>query len=442
MNIRNKLIGSLTMLTLSATAMAQGEWTLQDCLDYAAKNNIQIQKAQIAEQQGEVSLSQYRGQLLPSLSFSTNQSLGYRPFQETMAIVTDGHVSNSSKKVTEQGSYGLNASWTVWNGNVNRMNIRNQKLKNQQASLTTQQNELTIQERITNLYISILYSTEAQHVAEKLAETTKMQWNRGQQMLENGKMAKADVTALQAQHEAALYDIINSQTQVANFKRQLKALLELDINTPFDVVSTEPTDEQVMMPIPSAQSVYEQALVSRPEIRNAELSIEEAELQEKIARAGYQPTIALAGNINDSHYTGSAKKTGEQMKTNLNASLGLNVQVPLFDQRRTKSAVAQAKLQRTSSELDLRDKQLALSSTIEDYWLSAVNNQQKYVSSRTTLSSQQESYEQLNEQFKEGLKNIVELMQGRDNLLRAEQNMLQSKYNTLLYMELLKFYQK
>lgn len=442
MNIKTKLFGSLCVLALSANTMAQGQWTLQDCLDYALEHNIQIQKAQVAEQQGDVSLNQYRGQLLPSLSFSTSQSMGIRPFQETMAIVTDGHVSNSSKKVTEQGSYGLNASWTVWNGNVNRMNIQNQKLKNQQATLTTEQNELTIQERITNLYISILYSTEAQHVSEKLAETTKMQWDRGVQLLNNGKMAKADVTALQAQHEAALYDIINSQTQVANFKRQLKALLELDINTPFDVVSTEPTHEQVMMPIPSASSVFEQAVVSRPEIRNAELSIEGAALQEKIARAGYQPSISLAGNINDSHYTGSNKNTSQQMKSNLNASIGVNVQVPIFDQRRTKSAVSQAKLQRTTSELDLQDQKLALSSTIEDYWLNAVNNQQKYLSSRATLSSQQESYEQLNEQFKEGLKNIVELMQGRDNLLRAEQNMLQSKYNTLLYIELLKFYQK
>lgn len=429
------------MLAFSATAMAQGEWTLQRCLDYALENNIQIRKAHVTEQQGEVSLDQYRGQLLPSLSFSTNQSLGYRPFQETMAMVHDGQVSSTSQRVTEQGSYGVNASWTVWNGNVNRMNIRSQKLKNQQAAFSTEQNELTIQERITNLYISILYSTEAQHVAERLAETTKMQWDRGVQMMKNGKMAKADVTALQAQHEAALYDIVNSQTQVASFKRQLKALLELDINTPFDVTSTEPTDEAVMMPIPSASSVYEQALASRPEIKVAELSIEEAALQEKIARAGYQPTISLAGSIGDSHYSGSNKDAGEQMKTNLNASLGVNVQVPLFDQRRTKSAVAQAKLQRTQSELDLQDKRMTLSSTIEDYWLSAVNNQQKYQSSRVTLSSQQESYDQLNEQFKEGLKNIVELMQGRDNLLRAEQNMLQSKYNTLLYMELLKFYQ-
>lgn len=442
MNFRNRLLGSVWVLALSASAMAQGQWSLQRCLDYALENNIQIRKARLAESQGEVSLSQQRGQLLPSLSLGVSQSMGYRPFQETMSMVHDGLVTSTSQRVTEQGSYGLSASWTVWNGNANRMNIRSQKLRNEQAALTTEENELTVRERITNLYISILYSTEAQHASERLAETTLMQWRRGQQLLENGKMARADVMALQAQHEAALYDIVGSQTQVANFKRQLKALLELGIDEPFDVVDKEPTDEEVMQPIPSARSVYDEAVANRPEIRNAELSIEEAALQEKIARAGYQPTVSLSGNVNDNHYTGSSKKTGEQMKTNLNASLGVNVQVPLFDQRRTKSAVAQAKLQRTSSTLDLQDRKQALSSTIEDYWLSAVNNQQKYLSARTSLASQEESYRQLNEQFKEGLKNIVELMQGRDNMLRAEQNMLQSKYNTLLYIELLKLYQK
>lgn len=431
------------LLTLTPIAgWAQENWTLQDCLDYALKNNIQIQKAQVAEQQGETNLKQYQKQLLPTLSFMTQQSMGYRPFQENTMALIDGKMSSTNNRITHQGNYGLSASWTVWNGNVNRMNIANQKLRNQQSSLTREQNELSVQERITNLYISILYSTEAQHVAERLAETSKVQWERGQQMLLNGKMAKADVTTLEAQYNAALYDIVNSQTQVANFKRQLKSLLELDINTPFEVTGTEPTSEQVMMPIPSASSIYETALASRPEIRNAEISIEQAALQEKIARAGYQPTITLSGNVNDSHYTGNRQNTRYQMKQNLNTSLGINVQVPIYDQRRTRSSIELAKYQHASSQLDLTDQKLQLSSTIEEYWLNAVNNQQKYQSAMSALNSEEESYKQLNEQFNEGLKNIVELLQGRDNLLRAEQNMLQSKYNTLLYIELLKFYQK
>lgn len=428
------------VLTVPASGFAEGEWTLRQCLDYASQNNIQVQKSIVQEQQGEVSLKQYKAQLLPTLSFSTNQSIGYRPFQETTAIVQNGQVTNTSNRFTEQGSYSLNASWMVWNGNINRMNIKNQQIQNQIAELNTQRNELTVQEQIANLYVSILYTSEAAKVAEKLVETAEKQWERGKAMLENGQMAKADVTALEAQYNSAKYDVVNSQTQIANYKRQLKALLELDLNTPFDINGQEPTDEMVMALIPNASSVYDRALLSRPEIKSAELSIDAADMQERIAKAGYMPTITLSANVNDSHYSASQKKAGEQMKTNLNGSMGVTVSVPIFDQRRNKSAVEQAKLQRTSTMLDLMDQKNTLSSTVEQYWLNAVSNQQRYMAAKSTLASQQASYEQLNEQFKEGLKNIVELLQGRDNLLNAEQNMLQSKYNTLLYIQLLKFY--
>lgn len=440
MNNRMKVaLASLFFLT-PAVMNAEGEWTLKDCIDYALKNNIQIQKSVVNEQKGEVQLKQNKAQLLPSLSFSTSQSVGYRPFQETIAMVHDGQVTSTSKVTTYQGNYGLNASWTVWNGNANRMNIKSQKLQNQIAATTTEQNALAIQEQITNLFVSILYTTEAGKVAEKLAETAKTQWERGIQMQENGQLAKADVTALEAQYNSAKYDIVNSQTQVANYKRQLKALLELDLNTPFNVAGEEPGSDKVMAPIPSANQVYEQALNNRPEIKSALLSIEAAELQEKIAKAGYQPTISLNAGIGDSHYSGSKDNVGVQMKTNLNTSAGLTFSMPIYDQRRTKSSIEQAKLQKTTSQLDLMDEKNKLSSTIEEYWLNAVSNQQRYVAAQSTLESQQQNYEQLDEQFKEGLKNIVEVLQGRDNLLNAEQALLQSKYNTILYIQLLKFY--
>ena len=87
------------------------------------------------------------------------------------------------------------------------------------------------------------------------------------------------------------------------------------------------------------------------------------------------------------------------------------------------------------------DRQKQLYSTIEGFWLDAQNNQQKFRSALTTVESEQASYNLLSEQFQLGLKNIVELMTGKDKLLQAQQNKLQSKYITILAMQLLKFYQ-
>lgn len=430
-----------TILILAAApAWAQQGWSLQDCINYALQNNIQIQKNRISEEQGEVTLWQNKGSLFPSLSFSTNQSMGYRPFEETTAIVQNGQVTNTSKKVTYQGSYGLNAQWTVWNGGINQKNIESQKLQNEITQLATEQSELTIQEQIAQLYVQIMYTKEAKHVNEKLLETAQSQYERGKEMYEQGQMAKADVIGLEAQLESAKYDVVSSESQIANYKRQLKALLELELTTPFDVNGEVPTDEKVLDLVPSAEEAYEKALATRPEIRSAELSVDAADLNLDIAKRGFLPTLGISASLGDSHFSASQKDAGQQLKTNLNASAGVTVSVPIFDNRRTRSNVKQAKLQQANSRLDLQDRKNTLSSTIEQYWINANTQQQNFIAAKTRVKGQQASYELLNEQFKNGLKNVVEVLQGRDNLISAEQALLQSKYMTLLNIQLLKFY--
>ena len=433
-------IAGLLLLLLSATAWGQEAWSLQDCIDHALQNNIQIQKNRIGEEQGEVQLWQQKGQLFPSLSFSTSQSVGYRPFEETTAIVQNGQVTNTSKKTTYQGSYGLNANWTVWNGGINRKNIKAQELQNEISQLATEQSELTIQEQIAQLYVQIMYTKEAKRVNEMLRETAQSQYERAQEMLKQGQMARADVTQLEAQLSSAKYDVTNSEAQIANYKRQLKALLELDLTTPFDVSGELPTDEQVLALIPSAEEAYEKALSQRPEIRSAERSLDAANLNLDIARRGFLPTVGVSAGVGDSHYSGSPVATGEQMKRNLNASAGVTVSVPIFDNRRNRSNVRQAKLQQATSRLDLQDQKNALSNTIEQYWINACTQQQNFLAARDRVKSQEESYGLLNEQFNNGLKNVVEVLEGRDNLLSAQQALLQSKYTTLLNIQLLRFY--
>ena len=430
----------LFFLLCASAAPAQQAWTLQDCIDYALNHNIQVQKNRINEERGEVSLWQDKGTLLPSLSFNTNQGVGYRPFTEVISIVQGDQVTSTRSNVTYQGTYGLNANVTLWNGGINHKNIKAQELQNRITALTTEQSELTIQEQIAQFYVQIMYTREAEKVNEQLLTTAQSQYNRGVEMMAQGQMAKADVVQLEAQLNSAKYSVVNTKTQLANYKRQLKALLELDLNTPFDITGNIPTDEQVLSLVPSAQEAYSKALEMRPEIKSAELSIEAANMQLDIAKRGFLPTIGASASLGSNHSTGRKNGWGEQMKTNLNMSAGINFSVPIFDNRRNMTNVKNAKLQQVTSKLDLQDKKNTLSNTIEQYWLNANNGQQNYIAAKSRAKSQKASYELLNEQFQNGLKNTVDVLQGRDNVISAEQDMLQSKYMALLYIQLLKFY--
>ena len=217
-------------------------------------------------------------------------------------------------------------------------------------------------------------------------------------------------------------------------------MLEIDNNADIDIADVEVGDESVLSAIPAKNSVYAAALDKRPEIKKSLASIEQSKLATKIARAGYMPTVSLTGGVGDSHLTGTQTSYAKQMKTNFNATLGVSVSIPIFDNRQNKSAVEKARVQEVTSQLDLLENQKQLYSTVENYWLNATNNQEKYKAAKDNVEALQTSYELIQEQFRLGLKNISDLLTSRANLLSAKQSMLQDKYTTVLNKALLDFY--
>ena len=429
-------------LLLTATASyAQKAWTLDDCISYAKEHNITLQKARLQKQSAEEDVKSAKAALLPSLSASTNQSVGYRPWQDNgTTTVTNGQVNAKVNKSYYNGNYGLNASWTVWNGNRNRNTLKQNRLTAEKAEVDAEVTANSIQEQIAQLYVQILYLREAVKVSEQSLETSKKNEERGKEMVEVGKMSKADLAQLSAQRASDEYNIVESRANISKYTLQLKQLLELDGRQEFDVAVTDVTDEQALADIPGLQQVYEQALSTRPEIRSSELSIKSSDLSIKMAKAGWLPTLNMTGGLGTSTNSLSNNGWGTQLKTNFDASAGLSLSIPIFDQRQTKTAVNKARIQREQALLDMQNTQKELYQTIEGYWLDAETHQAKLRSAITTADSEQQSYDLLQEQFRLGLKNIVELMTGKDRLLTAQQNRLQSKYQAVLAQQMLIFY--
>ena len=443
----NKIkVGTKGMIPLFLFAFipthAQKQWTMQECIDYAMQNNITLQKARLSQQSAVEDVKGSKGALLPTVSASANQSLGYRPWQNTgSTTVTNGMVNTKVDKTYLNGSYGVNAQWTVWNGNKNTNNVKLNKLSGQQAELQVAETANSIQERIAQLYVQILYLDESIKVSKASLETSQKNEERGKEMVEVGKMSKADLAQLTAQRASDEYNVVDAQAQMANYKLQLKQLLELTGEEEFDVVIPQTTDDQALAEIPALQNVYQQALLSRPEIESSKLAIESSDLNVKIAKAGWLPSLSLSGSFSTSTNSLSSNGWSNQMKTNFSTQAGLTLSVPLFDGRQTRTSVNKAKIQRQQAQLDLQDQQKTLYQTIEGYWLDANTNQQRFRAAQTTVESEQQSYDLLAEKFNLGLTNIIELMNGKDKLLSAQQNRLQSKYQTILNQQLLRFYQ-
>ena len=420
----------ILMAMASISAHAQKQWTLKDCIDYAMKNNITLKQAVLKKESATEDRKQSEAALLPSLTATTNQSLGYSPWMEGVNV----------KKGSYSGTYGINAQWTVWNGGQNRNTVKSNELAEQQAELSAQETANSIQERIAQLYVQILYMNEAIEVNRQSLEASKKNEERGKTMLEVGKMSKADLAQLTAQRATDEYNLVNAQSNLANYKLQLKQLLEIT-DPSFDIAMPTANDEQALAAIPAMQSVYEQALLTRPEVKSQELAITKSDIAIKSAKAGYLPTVNLTGGVGTSTSSRSDNGWGNQMKTNFDATVGVGVSIPLIDGRKNKTSVNKARIQREQALLSQQDVRKELYTTIEGFWLDAQSNQQKFRAAQVSVESEQQSYDLLSEQFQLGLKNIVELMNGKTNLLQAQQNKLQSKYTTILNIQLLKFYQ-
>jgi outer membrane protein len=431
------------LLTANITfAESPRQWTLKECIDYSLINNIQLQQKKITKNESSEDVQSAKAQLLPSLSFTTTHQLGYQPFRNNgQNTVTNGYVESAVDKLSYSGSYGINANWTVWNGNKNRNTIKQQQLSELQADLSVTETANSIQEKITQLYVQILYSDEAIKVDEEALKISKNNAKRGVDMVKTGQLAKADLAQLNAQVATDEYNVVNAKSILANYKLQLKQLLELTADD-FDVTIPETSDSQALSDIPTISDVYSAALSYRPEIQNATLGIKISDVNIDIAKTGRMPTISLTGTVGASTSSLSSTSWGKQIKTNLNGALGVSVSIPLFDQRSTKTAVNKAKLVKQSQELELQNQQKELYSTIENYWLEANTNQQKFRAAISNVESAQASYDLVGEQFKLGLKNIVELTTSKTNLLTAQQNRLESKYTTILNQQILKFYKE
>ncbi len=432
---------SFALLAVAGNAQTNGMWTLKACIDYAMAHNVQLLKSAATEKSASVDVSEAKAGLLPSLSGAVTQGVNYRPFQESGGNFVNGGIATSAAdKATQNGSYGINAQWVVWNGGKNKMNVTNAQYTQQLAAYDTQTQANKIKEQIAQLYVQILYMVEAEKVNRVLLAQDSTICARGQQMVSVGSMSKADLAQLQSQVSQGRYNVVNVQTQIADAKMQLKQLLEIPASEAFDVQSVDVTDAEVLNSIPGKENIYASALDSRPEVKRSLLAIEQSQLNTKIAKSGYMPTISLSGSLGDSHMTGSQTNWAKQMKNNFSGTLGVTVSIPIFDNRKNKSAVERAKVAETTAQLDLQDTQKQLYQSIETYWLNATNSQAKYVAAKSSVESLSTSYELMTEQFNLGLKNIAELLNSRANLLNAQQTMLQDKYTALLNRNLLSFY--
>ena len=416
-------------------------WTLQDCIDYAMQENISLQQSRLTAESAQVDIKTAKNALFPSLSFSTSHNLINRPYQESSYTVSGTEILMANTNTNYSGSYGLNAQWELFNGGRNLKTIKQEELNSRIAGLDFETTANSIEENIAQVYVQILYASESVKVNENTLEVSKAQRDRGKELFEAGSISSADYAQLESQVSNDNYQLVTAITALEDYKLQLKQLLEMEGNVEMLLYIPELNDNDVLTRLPDKESVYASALQTRPEIESGKLNVSASELDIKIAKSSYYPSLSLSAGIGTSHTTGTDYTFSEQLKNGWNNSVGLTLSVPIFSRRQTKSAVEKAQIGLESTKLQLRETEKELYRTIENLWLDAWSAQQQYLAAAERVRSSRTSFDLVSEQFNLGMKNTVELLTEKNNLLSAEQELLQAKYMAILNIQLLKFYQ-
>ena len=420
---------ALLGLRSAAAQEAPKTWTLQECLDYAYENNIQVRQSRNTQLSGIEDTKQAKAALFPSLVASTTQSYTNYPSSE----VTDNN--------SYTGTYGITAGMTIFEGGKLRTEVKRQKVQNQMDALSVEESVNDIRIAIVQAYMQCLYAADAVRINRSTAEASKAQRDRAEEMLRAGSISRVDFAQLQSQYSSDEYQVVVAGSTLDNYKLQLKQLLELDIMEEMNPAVPGVKEENVLKALPPKNEVYETALKVMPQIRRGELGIEAAKLEEKSARAGFFPSISLSASVGTGHMSNNDFESGSQIWNRFNENVGLTLNIPIFSNRKNRTAVNKAKIALNDSYLEWTSLQKELLRNVESAYLDAVSAQAQYLSAREKEKYARESYELTSEQFRVGVKNTVELITAQNEYSAAQQQVLQAKYLTLLSIELLNIYQ-
>ena len=390
-------------------------WTLQTCLDYALENNIQLQQSRNDYLSGLEDTREAKAALLPSLAVSATQ--GYTNYPS----------SNAENNNSYTGTYGINAGLPLYEGGIDAL------------SVAEAANDIRI--AIVEAYMQALYAAEAVEVAAGTAEVSRAQRDRAEQMWQAGSISKVDFAQLESQYASDLYQVVVARSSLDDYKLQLKQLLELDITEEMNLAAPAEGEETVLRALPAKTDIYATALDAMPQIERGRLGVETAELGIREARAGFYPSVSLTAGLGTGHMTGGGFQPGSQVWNRFNENVALSVSIPIFSNRKNRTAVNKARIAASNSRLEQLGLEKELLRKVESAYLDAISSQSRYTAARQKERYARQSYDLTDEQFRVGRKNTVELITAQNELSSARQEVLQAKYMALLNIRLLDIYQ-
>src|ERR1035437_2046285 len=416
---------------MSVLAEQDSTWTLQKCISYALTRNIQVRKSELTNPQNLVNAGEAKAQRFPSANASVSQNFYWTKSSATGEPGLTG--SNGS-------NYSINTGVTVFNASKITTLIKQAELNIEGGKYSLETTKESISLSILDAYLQILYAEEQVHNSERQIESTTSELNLAEERLALQAIAQSDFAQVKSQLASEKLTLANSQSQLVIAKVTLEQLMELPVSDNFNIVHPDLTESLNQNRVPDVKSVYETALAIKPQIKNAAINKEIAFLDEKVAKAGLFPELSASAGISSGFSSLNNGSYFGQLNNGIYPSAGFMLSIPIYQKKQVKTSIALAKIGYQNAELSEFDTKNTLRKSIEQACVDVRSAQIKYEASKENYSATLEAEVLSDEKFKQGVINSVDYLVSKTNLIVAESDLLQSKYNLIVSYKILDFY--
>lgn len=466
---RRSIILSIAILT-TAFSYSQDKWDLQRCVEYALKNNISVQQADIQSRFSELTLKQNKSSQIPSLNFSG--SAGYRfgrSENPTTGVLEDNNFFNTGMQLQSQV--------TLFNWFSLKNTIASNKFSYQADQENTKKMQNDIALNVAVAYLQILLSREQVNVARVQVQQTGEQLGNTRKRVDAGALPELNAAELEAQLARDSAALVTAIGTVEQYLLQMKALLSLDAATLFDII-TPPVGLIPVEPLSELQpdAVYASAIANLPQQKANELRLKAAEKAVAAARGNMYPTISAFGGLSTNYvnitipeyavgpyeptpntvnvggvdyfvnaptFVQVGERTiplGRQFRNNFGQNFGIGLSVPIFNGRAARTGWDRSKLQYRQLELTKQQDDLTLKQDIYSAYNDAMTALQKYNANLKTVETSQKALDFAQKRYELALLSTFELITSQNNLQRAKIDLLAAQFDYVFKMKLLEFY--
>jgi Outer membrane protein len=428
----------LLFATVSSITFGQRQWTLQECVDYAIANNIQIKQQELSVEGSEIELNSSINSRLPSLSAGASQNFN---FGRSPSMATGVYEQNTSAST----GFSVSSNVSVFNGMRISNQIKGNEINLMAATEGLKKAKENLALNVASYYLDILFKKELLKIAEQQYSLTEKQVERTQILANEGGIPASQVYDIKSQLARDDLNVTNARNDLTLSLLNLSQLLNLNDNVGFDITEPLITMEGSISTLQNPDRIYNTALSIKPHVKEAEYKLESSRIDIKIAKSNYWPSVSFGASYNNGFnhiFDSGANNTSisDQISNNQRQALGLNLSIPIFNRFQTRNQVRMAQLATENMALELDNIKLSLYKEIQQAYQSALAAQSRYTSTGKAYEAAQEAYRYAEERYELRMLSAYDFNEARTKLATSLSEQAQAKYDFIFRSKILDFY--